>query len=131
MPVFSFAAPIIMILAVHSTDYQYLPALDENMCNQVVGDLERRNYMQRGYGFCMKTDFPKAISSDKNNGGFDFRAPWYLMAAINNEYEFFAMNDKKVCEENISLLVKYRYVSSGWGSDPYAYCIPTGFPEIQ
>lgn len=132
MPAFSFISPIIMILGVHSTQYQYLPMSDYNICEQTVNDLERRNFMTRGIGFCMETGFPKNTTYGNNsNTSTTFKVPWYLMAAINNEYEFFAMNDEQHCRDNIKLLVKYRYVSSGWGSDPYAYCINTGFDSYK
>ena len=132
MPAFSFIAPAVLILGINVSSehgYQYLPIQNTEQCENNISKLEDKNFMASGYGLCLETGFPKDIP-ERYGRGENTKVPYYLIAQINNDYEYIAMNDEQHCENNIHKMTQTRFVNEGWGSTPYAICIKTGYPEI-
>ncbi|MGY8607598.1 hypothetical protein ACTVH1_18335 [Gluconobacter cerinus] len=134
MPAFSFLVPAIMVLGIHTGDktYQYLPVARARQCEMNVSQMVSGGFLDRGYGICLDTGFPEHLDAQKSSLGENAQVPWYLVAMINNEYEYLAMNDEQHCTASLTKLVSYNFVSSGlFSGTPYAICINAGFPSLK
>ncbi|MCE2580239.1 hypothetical protein LDL36_17390 [Komagataeibacter sp. FNDCR1] len=134
MPAFSFLVPAILVLGIHSGDktYQYLPMASAGQCETNVSKMVSQGYLARNYGVCLDTGFPEKVDAGSASLGENSHVPWYLIAQINNDYEYLAMNDEQHCMESMQRLTRYGFVANGlFSGTPYAICINAGFPSLK
>lgn len=134
MPAFSFFSPAILVMGIsmsQSKTYEYLPMQTTEQCEVNISQLHNKGFVSGGYSVCLDTGFPVKTNNDYSQGE-NTRVPYWLIAAINNDYEYMAMNDQAHCQANLDKLVSQRFVSTGlFSSTPYAVCIATGFPSLK